>query len=279
MRLSVRSLDAGYFNRSFVPFINGFAMPVTRSMRLYSRPALFDPFTHLIVAESTRHGGVSPAPFASLNLGVNTADHPDNVAENRRRFLAAIGAETLDVAASHQVHGTEVLYTTTAGRFDGYDALITDRPGLLIGVTVADCVPILVYDREHQAVAAIHAGWRGTVGGIVAKTLAVMHERFGTVAGQCYAYVGTCIDESSFEVGPEVADQFAPEVKHVDPRTQRHCVNLKAANTKPLLDFGLPAAQIGVSAFSTVLHNDDYFSYRAEHGQTGRMLAVIGIKN
>lgn len=250
----------------------------TISSVAYRTPPIFANFSNLIAAESTRHGGVSPAPFASLNLGINTPDDPANVDENRRRFFAAIGAETYQFASSHQVHGTEILHTTEPGRFDGYDALITNQPGLLIGVTVADCVPILIYDQKNQAVAAVHAGWRGTIGDIVAKTLTAMHQRFGTKADQCYAYVGTCIDECSFEVGPEVADQFASVFVRKDLRTGKGYIDLKKANTKPLTDFGIPTTQISMSPFSTVLNNEDYFSYRAEQGQTGRMLAVLGIK-
>ncbi len=252
--------------------------------RLYHTPAILANFSNLIVAESTRCGGVSPAPFDSLNLGINTTDAPENVVENRRRFFDAIGAGAHSFASAHQVHGTEVLYTTEAGRFDGYDAFITDQPGLLIGVTVADCVPILIYDHTHQAVAAIHAGWRGTVGGIVTKTLAMMQQRFGTVAGSCYAYVGTCIDECSFEVGPEVGAQFAPTYKQTKSGTEKAYVDLKGANVACLTDFGIPPSQIETSPFSTVLNNDTYFSYRAAVGQaknrqTGRMLAVIGLKS
>ncbi len=246
---------------------------------LYRTPALFDPFSRLIAAESTRHGGVSPSPFSSLNLGINTPDDPANVDENRRRFFSAIGAGMVRFASALQVHGTEILYTTEPGRFDGYDAIITDQPGLFIGVTVADCVPILIYDAKHQAIAAIHAGWRGTVGGIVSKTLDAMQHRFGTLPDQCYAYVGTCIDACAFEVGPEVADQFAPDFKRADLTTGKSYINLKAANARLLTDFGIPLAQAEISPYSTVLHNQDYFSYRAEKGQTGRMLAVIGIRN
>lgn len=257
---------------------------------VYQVPAILSQFEKLIAAESTRHGGISPVPFASLNLGINTADDPANIVENRRLFFNALLGDlandktkeypSVGFASSHQVHGTEVLYATEAGRFDGYDALMTDKRDLLVGVTVADCVPILIYDSAvgRQAVAAIHAGWRGAVDEIVTKTLAAMQEQFGTQAEDCYAYVGTCIDETSFEVGPEVAEQFGPDLKRTDPYTQKQYVNLKAANTKQLVDFGIPPDQIGVSAFSTVLNNEDYFSFRAERGETGRMLAVIGVR-
>ncbi|GAB3808454.1 peptidoglycan editing factor PgeF [Spirosoma humi] len=244
---------------------------------LYTSPTIFAGFSNIVAAESTRHGGVSPAPFTSLNLGINTADEVANVDENRRRFFSAIGASAYAFASSHQVHGTEIKYAVEAGRYTGYDALITNKPGLLLGVTVADCVPILIYDPAQKAVAAIHAGWRGTVGGIVTKTLAQMHQLFGTNAEHCYAYVGTCIDERAFEVGPEVAEQFDTAFKRADAGNDKSFVDLKAANAHLLVTAGIPEKQLEVSPFSTVLHNDTYFSYRAEQGQTGRMLAVIGL--
>ena len=246
--------------------------------RMYRTPAIVATFPNLIAAESTRHGGVSPAPFASLNLGINTDDVPENVTENHRLFFDAIGATDYSFASSYQVHGTEILHTTEPGRFDGYDALITNQPGLLIGVTVADCVPVLIYDAENRAVGAIHAGWRGTVGGIVSRTLTLMQQQFGTKPKACYAYVGTCIDVCLFDVGPEVAEQFQDSFVRVDPVTQRPGVDLKAANRQQLMDAGIPEKYIEVSPFSTVLNNRDYFSHRAEKGQTGRMLAVIGLK-
>ncbi len=251
-------------------------MPTLTPTPFYRKPSLFAPFANLIAAESTRHGGISPVPFHSLNLGINTDDDPENVAENRRRWLASLGIGANQLASSLQVHGTEILNATLPGYYEGYDALITNQAGLLVGVTVADCVPVLVYDSQSHAVAAVHAGWRGTVGGIVTKTLARMQEQFGTQPANCYAHVGTCIDECSFEVGPAVAAQFSTSFVRFDSNTQRSFVNLKAANQQQLLDFGIPVSQISVSAFSTVVHNADYFSYRKEGGQTGRMLAVIG---
>ena len=237
-------------------------------------------FPNLIAAESTRHGGISPAPFASLNLGLNTDDDPENVTENRHRFFANLGpgyAES-QVASSYQVHGTEILYATEPGRFSGYDALITNQPGLFLAVSIADCVPILIYDADNQAVAAIHAGWRGTVGQIVDKTLSEMKTRFNTQPAHCYAYVGTCIDETSLEVGADVAEQFGEAFKDEAAGSGKWLVDLKSANARQLTDFGIPATQIERSAYSTVLHNTDYFSHRHERGQTGRMLAVVGLK-
>lgn len=246
---------------------------------LFRTPPLLKSLPGLIAAESTRHGGVSIAPYQSLNLGRNTNDNAKHVDENRERFFAALGIDPDQVATSHQVHGQAILTVTEPGRYEGYDALMTNQPNLFVGVSVADCVPILVYDPKNKAVAAIHAGWKGTIAELVRLTLEAMQRTYQTNARDCYAYVGTCIDETSFEVGPDVADLFAPDFKRVDEFTQRTFVNLRSANTRQLTNFGVPTAQIAVSSFSTVLNNDDYFSHRLEKGQTGRLMALIGLKS
>ncbi|MBC7921034.1 MAG: laccase domain-containing protein, partial [Ferruginibacter sp.] len=111
---------------------------------LYHQPALFSAFPSLVAAQSKRHGGVSLPPFASLNLGLRSGDEAGNVLENRRRFFGSLGIETDQVALSHQVHGDQILLAGTPGSYEGYDALITGRPGLFVAVSVADCVPVLV---------------------------------------------------------------------------------------------------------------------------------------
>jgi YfiH family protein len=242
-------------------------------------PTIFCQFPSLVAAESTRHGGVSKAPFFSLNLGINTNDDSKNVLENRLIFFEKLGISEAQFASSYQVHGNQVQVVTEAGRTEGYDALITNQPNVFVGVTVADCTPILIYDVRNQAVGAVHAGWRGTVVQIVLKTLQTMQLTYGTQPMDCFAYVGTCIDECSFEVGEEVAKQFDVEFKRFNFAIGKYLIDLKRANAAQLSAFGIPASQIEISPYSTIMHNDDYFSYRLEKGQTGRMLAVIGIKN
>lgn len=244
---------------------------------MYRTPDWAGQFSDLVIAESTRHGGVSPAPYHSLNVGWSTEDDPDNTAENRRRLLDALGFEPSQLASSHQVHGNEVLTVESPGRYDGYDALITREAGILLAVSVADCVPVLVYDVATKAVAAIHAGWRGTVAGIVAKTIQGMQSEFGTKPADCYAFIGTCIDECSFEVNADVADHFAGEFKRWDPALGKFFIDLKQANKAQLLSAGLAEAHIAVSPYSTVTHNADYFSHRKEKGLTGRFVGVIGV--
>ncbi|MFN0036792.1 MAG: peptidoglycan editing factor PgeF [Saprospiraceae bacterium] len=241
-------------------------------------PTIFAPFPQLAAAQSTRHGGVSPVPFQSLNLGKNTADSPANIAENRSRFCATLGFFPEQMAWSKQVHGHEIRDVAAPGGAEGFDALVTDVPGILLVVSVADCTPILVFDKGQNAVAAIHAGWRSTVADIVSKTLAFMAKTFGTRGGDCYAYVGACIDECSFEVGDEVATQFANPFKRFDAERNKFFVDLKKANAAQLLAFGIPEGQIEISPYCTVRHHADFFSHRKSGGQTGRGLGAIGLR-
>jgi len=245
---------------------------------MYRIPEIFLKFSNLIAAESTRHGGVSPAPYFSLNLGGSTLDSVENVTINNNRFFEALDVEPEQIAKSHQVHSSEILKVTAGGRFEGFDALITNVKNIQLAVTIADCTPILIYDPVNQTIAAVHAGWRGTVQNIVLKTAKALQIEYGSDPGDCIAYVGTCIDECSFQVGEEVAVNFDSAYKRWDSSLQKFFVDLKQANKDQLLLAGLKSENIGISPYSTVLNNDDYFSYRNEKGLTGRMLATIGIR-
>ncbi|MCB0571675.1 MAG: peptidoglycan editing factor PgeF [Phaeodactylibacter sp.] len=245
---------------------------------LFRSPSIFDRFEGLAAAESTRHGGVSTAPYATLNLGINTGDEQAQVAENRRRFFHALGLSDSQLAFSYQVHDDKVLLAEKPGRHEGYDAIITRRKGLVVGVTIADCTPILIYDALNHAVAAIHAGWKGTAKQVVAAALHAMARHFGTKADDCYAYIGTCIDGHNYEVDEKVARFFTAEHKWAGRAPGKWQLDLKSANKAQLLAFGIPEGQIEVSPYSTFADNEHYFSHRREEGTTGRLLAVIGLR-
>ncbi|MGI9160160.1 MAG: peptidoglycan editing factor PgeF [Saprospiraceae bacterium] len=244
---------------------------------LFFRPGIFASCPELIAAQSTRHGGVSSPPYHSLNLGWNTGDRPAHTDENRRRFAAAVGFDPDNLAYSKQVHGVEVLHALRPGFYSGYDALITQQPGLVLAVGIADCAPVLVYDPRHRAVAAIHAGWRGMAGEIILRALTQMRALFGTSGSDCLAYIGPCIDACAFEVGEEVALQFEDAFKRFDSAAGKYFIDLKRAAVAQLQVFGLPESQVEISPYSTVCDNADFFSYRLEKGETGRLLAVIGM--
>lgn len=247
------------------------------STKIVVRPEIFGPFTHVAAGQSTRHGGISPAPWDTLNLGKSTEDKPGNVAENRRRFSGVLGFEPAQMAWSKQVHGDQISLIAAAGGMEGYDALVTNIPGILLTVSVADCTPILIFDQKNGVIAAVHAGWKGTAAMVLKKTLDLMAFQYGSLGADCFAYIGTCIDECSFEVGTEVAEQFDSPFKRWDHQRNKYFVDLKKANTAQCFEFGIPEKQLEVSPFSTVLHNEDYFSHRKEGGVTGRMMAGIGI--
>jgi len=243
----------------------------------YRIPEIFSGLPNLVAAESTRHGGVSIFPYNSLNLGGSTKDDTDHVIENNKRFFSSLGIDFDAVAKSHQVHGEEILVVTKPGRFEGYDALITNIAGIQLSVTIADCTPILIFDPVKKAIAAIHAGWRGTVQKITYKTVQLLRTEYGSDPADCLAFVGTCIDECSFEVGEEVAENFKSVHKRWDSEKNKFFVDLKSANRDQLIEAGVRSGNIEISPFSTVINNDDYFSYRKENGLTGRLLATIGI--
>lgn len=240
-------------------------------------PEIFKDFPGVIAAGSTRLGGVSEGPYASLNLGLTTGDRQEAVIQNRNIFFGALGIELDHVASAYQVHGDGILHVHAPCREEGFDALITDVPGIFLTVTVADCTPILVLDPVRPAIAAVHAGWRGTVLGILQKTILRMQEVFGTNPADCRAFIGTCIDDCSYEVDADVAQHFREPYARWSPELKKYLIDLKAANQAQLLQAGLIAENIEISPFSTVLNNDLFFSYRKEKGVTGRMLNGIGL--
>lgn len=252
-------------------------MPLNKS-DLYQQPKIFAPYNALILAQSTRKGGISQAPYHSLNLGLYTNDKNEYVAENRHRFFSSLQIQAKQIAESYQVHGNLVKVIQEPGQLEGFDALITNKKNIFLTVTIADCVPILVFDPQREVVAAVHAGWRGTAANILSLTLTAMTQHYDTKAKDCLAFIGTCIDGTCYEVGLEVAAHFSNEQKRWDKIRNKYFVDLKKANRDQLLAAGLLPEKIEVSPFSTVENNDTFFSHRLENGTTGRMLAVIGMK-
>jgi YfiH family protein len=240
-------------------------------------PKIFNPLK-IISAQSTRQGGISSAPFDSLNLGLSVTDDERNVERNRELFFGSLGIKMEQLAKSHQVHGNEVFVAEHPGNTEGYDALITNKKEIFLVVSIADCTPILIHDEKNNAVAAIHAGWRGTVGKIVINALVKMKEQYGTQGKDCKAYIGTCIGPKHFEVGEEVANHFTDDEKKFDPSTQKWLVDLKSANRNQLSAAGVFTENIEISPYCTVENNDLFFSHRYGKGKTGRMMAVIGMK-
>jgi len=254
-----------------------FATAMDISSQSCIKPVLFNDVPHLVAAQSTRHGGVSHAPWNSLNLGKSTGDNASHVEENRRIFCNQLGYSPDQMAWSKQVHEDRIRIVESPGGSDGHDALITNIPRILLAVSIADCTPVLICDPVKRVVAAVHAGWKGTVAGITGGTLKKMYEYYGVNFADCRVFIGVCIDECSFEVGDEVAEQFDNPFKRYDHDRGKYMVDLKKANAHQCLDLGVPASQIEVSAFSTFVHHEHFFSHRYDKGITGRGLCVIAL--
>jgi len=227
---------------------------------------------------STRLGGVSEAPFDSLNLGLSTGDLPRRVAENRRRFLAHFGVAQEAVCALSQVHGKRVV-EAKAGWFElEADGAVTDRPERLLVISAADCLAILVHDPRRNAVGAAHAGWRGTVAKVVVELVGKLYECYGSRPEELRVAIGPGIGGACYQVGNEVIAQvvaagFSQQVYRRD--TAGYHLDLAAANRELLLSLGVPTEQIWTSGYCTHCETELFFSHRREAGRTGRMWAAI----
>ena len=231
----------------------------------------------------TRGGGVSVGLFGTLNCGPGSSDIPSAVAANRARVAAAMGVEADRLLTLHQVHSAEVVTATgpfAAGR-PRADALVTDRPGLALGVLSADCQPVLLADAEAGVIGAAHAGWRGAKAGVLEAVLDAM-ERLGAQRGRTRAAIGPTIGPDAYEVGPEFRAAFAADDPDAERffrpgRGDRHLFDLPGYSLGRLRAAGI--AEAHWTGHCTVSDPARFFSYRratqAGEADYGRMVSVI----
>jgi purine-nucleoside/S-methyl-5'-thioadenosine phosphorylase / adenosine deaminase len=230
-------------------------------------------FTDAVLAFSTRRGGVSPAPFDSLNLGRSTDDRPEHVETNRRLFLSTLSVVPARLATAGQVHGTRVVEVHEPGHTTGCDALVSTVPGLALAVTAADCMPIIM--TVPGAVAVAHSGWRGTAEGLPAEVFRALVKRAGTSAG-LQVSVGPCIRGCCYEVGADVARRFpAAAVERKGPSFH---LDLVTAARIQLLDAGIAATAINDTGACTSCQPGWYFSHRRDAGRTGRQWGAAAVR-
>src|SRR5882672_994469 len=278
----------------------------SRGLQLLQIPA-FSKLPWLVHGFSTKPGGVSTQDGQKLlNLGFTDWDTKENVLENRRRFQSALGATDLKLISLKQIHSDVIhLFDAAPAEVCQGDASITNRSGLLLAVQTADCVPILLVDPKKRAVAAVHAGWRGTLARIVVKAIGQMQMEFKTKPADLLAAIGPSIGACCYEVGTEVATQFlsqfaeAPEwfdefrtgdepnpIQWLNmmppghqPPPKNVLLDLKKANRAQLFAAGLRTPNISFSDLCTACRRDLFFSYRKEGAQSGRLFSVIGIRS
>lgn len=238
-------------------------------------------------AFSSRVGGVSDFPKNSLNLAGFDEDSAENIHENRRRFLNAVGGE-FQLSTVWQVHGDGVKFVKDQADVDNseerFDAIVTKLSGVLIAVKTADCVPVLIADPRTGGCAAIHAGWRGTVSSIVVRAVEKMQSEFGSEPKDLIVAIGPAAGCGNYEIGQDVINAFAANFqgsgKYFNPTKEGHAlVDLHLANKDQLLACGIPLDSIYTAPYCTMERPDLFFSYRLEKkkfGKTGRLLSVIG---
>jgi hypothetical protein len=242
---------------------------------------IFDSLSDLPVRAhvSTRHGGVSPAPWHTLNFSVARGDAPERVQQNRRRLAEAVGVNADDFVRCRQVHGAGIArvdWDDAGSLQEGADGLITDAIGLPLFLLFADCAPLLLYDRRRHVLGVCHAGWRGALNGAAAATLWAMQAAYDTDPADIVACIGPSIGPQSYEVGDEVlalatvklqdAERFFTYPNGADSNPY---FDLWQANAAQLAGAGVPAKQIEISGIDTAQNTHDFFSHRAEKGQCG----------
>jgi hypothetical protein len=261
----------------------------------------------LVHGFSTRAGGASTLNSGErvLNLGFTDWDNRENVQKNRQAFQSAIGETHSSLVLLKQFHSAVALFFATPPPEPRKgDASLTNSPGMLLGVQTADCVPILLVDPSKRAVAAIHAGWRGTLARIAQKTVGEMRMHFDSNPAEILSAIGPAIGGCCYDVGTELVteftSQFADAEEYFDePRTGEEPnplqwlsmmppghqpapknvrLDLPKANRSQLLAAGLRDANIFVSDLCTACHPDLFFSYRKEGANSGRLLSVIGLQ-
>jgi len=246
----------------------------------------------IVVAFSERHGGVSVEPYASLNLAYHVGDDSHAVDDNRRTLWSALhlGDGAPAFTSAHQVHGFSVARVGNRGEPNEItpgtvapeaDALITDVPGTPLLLCFADCVPvILVAVGEQPAVAVVHAGWRGVVGGVIEQAVSALVKNYGSNPVSMLAYIGPHIGSDEFVVSEDVMAVFQStfgRLSLVSPGPTGARVNLEAAVRESLTKLGVQSCNIASMGACTVRSTDRFFSHRAENGITGRHGAIAAI--
>lgn len=263
---------------------------ITEDKRMLGYESLSS-YSNIFHFVTTRKGGCGAGNYASFNCSPYCGDDPATVAENQKRMLESITPKPSELVIPLQTHETNCLLIDTTylsasvsekqKMLNGVDALITAESGCCLCISTADCVPVLVYDKKHRVVGAVHAGWRGTVSYILRKTLFRMKNEYGTSGEDIVACIGPSISLASFEVGEEVYDAFEangfsmPRISIRNKETGKHHIDLWEANRIQLLDFGVPITQVELANICTYTQHAEFFSARRLGIQSGRILSGI----
>lgn len=244
-----------------------------------------------VAFSSTRKGGRSEGRYASFNVNAFCGDSPDAVRRNRKALADELEIPADHLIIPHQVHGTELRQigpeffglrgSTQRLLLEGVDGVLTAMSGVCIGVSTADCIPLLLYEPIHHVAAAVHAGWRGTVQRIARKAVAEMRAAFLTRPEDLRAVIGPGISRAHFEVGDEVYEQFSAadfDMERIADRRDKWHIDLPECNRMQLTEAGVAADNIRMTAVCTYARADEYFSARRLGVDSGRIYTGILLK-
>jgi len=232
----------------------------------------------------TRHGGVSPEPWNSLNLGGTVGDETERVEQNRLLSFKALECKPESIFDAWQVHSADVVCVdaprNASEPYHKADIILTDKPEVTLFMRFADCVPIMFHDPNKGVIGISHAGWMGTVRNVAGATVNAMCNEYGSNPSDIVACIGPSIGPDHYEVGDDVISQasqlFGEDSKLVlQPREQKIHFDLWKANHLLLEKAGV--TKIELAGICTACHTNDWFSHRAEKGMTGRFGALISL--
>lgn len=242
---------------------------------LILKSKILSQFPEIVFGFSTKIGLNRIPPF-NFNMSVSVGDDYDTVIENRGAFFNALGLNYEDAAYQKQIHSDIIKTAESCGQQGESDSIITDKTGIALVASSADCPVIFIYDRSKNIIGAVHSGWRGTQQNILSKTIGEIINKYNSVSEDLFVFLAPAISQSNYEVGEEVAVQFPKE--YLIPSGDKYLLDLKSFNLDMLLGKNIPRENIEISELCSYEQSQFLHSYRREGSRSGRAWGVIYMK-
>ncbi len=263
----------------------------TKNNLQYLQFPILDTYNWLICAFSTRNGGISKGKYDNLNLGLHVGDLEENVLENRNRFCEALDIKSNQIVLAEQIHNNNIIEISSShigkgalkyeDALKGIDGMISNTSGIVIGIGVADCVPLWIIDIEKRVIGMAHAGWRGTLLNIAKSLFEIMSLRYNINSENCLAIIGPAIRDCCYAVGEEIINKFnnlsIPSKFWRIKDKSSYWLDLQGINYHQLNQF-ISKQNISLIPLCTSCNKDLFYSYRRDNGKTGRMLGILGLR-
>jgi len=243
---------------------------------LIATSTLFSKFTNIKLFLSTKIGGANTPPFY-FNMSFNVGDDKERVKQNREVFFNSIKINEKNIAFQKQTHSDNVLIINRPGIYNNCDGLLTNEINIFLSVSVADCVPIFIYDLENKVVGAIHSGWQGSEKKILSKAIKLLKSHFNSKPENIYSFIGFSAGVCCYEIGKDIANKF--EKEYLRFYNNKIFLDLKKLNYSLLLQENIPENNIEICSLCTICNSNILHSYRRDKQYSGRMMGIIGMSN